>query len=187
MYLAVSGQTLCEEHPLFYLRAKNVILFATLTEYCPKQWHSIILYSNEVLSCWQAVYCSLSSNCRQSLLPHVFMIDLWVRSQDAWLCHRGTLSWILYILPVHKEWNHDLAYFGFWGAGSSKNSDILPNCPLKTTDSATQECNTRKDQLRQWLHSGAVWFTKSGLAGRGRDGGRAGGNSAQKNKHLIVS
>ena len=106
--------------PFFYLRAKHVILFATLTEYCPKQWHSIILYSNEVLCCWQTVSCSLSSNCRQSLLPHVFMIDLWVRSQDAWLCHRGTLSWILYILPVHKEWNHDLAYFGFWGQDHQK-------------------------------------------------------------------
>ena len=103
-----------------YSRAKNVIIFATLTEYCPKQWHSIILYSNEVLSCWQAVSCSLPSNCRQSLLSRVFMIDLWVRSQDAWLCHRGTLSWILYILPVHKEWNHDLAYFGFWGQDHQK-------------------------------------------------------------------
>ena len=122
MYLAVSGQILCEKHPSF--------LFEDPKCYFMQHWPNIalncgtaffhLLYGNDVLSCWQAVSCSLSSNCRQSLLPHVFMIDLWVRSQDAWLCHRGTLSWILYILPVHKEWNHDLAYFVFLGQDNEK-------------------------------------------------------------------
>ena len=133
----------------------------------------------------QAVSCSLSRNCRQSLLPHVFMIDLWVRSQDAWLCHRGTLSWILYILPVHKEWNHDLAYFVFLGQENQKIQTffLIFRCRPQTLPP--------RNAIQGKISSGSSDFIlelcdshSHGWLGWAEMAG--GGNSAQKNEHLIV-